>query len=166
MKCNDFEYQMHHTAPYFLGEPLQKNLDDLFWQLMIFLKTKTQIAKYWKRQYIPSNYHIFSQDFFTLLKTWKSSSIACAISMSNVVLCLLWLYKCCKHSSSWVIYVSDQERPGATRSDQERPGATRSDQERPGPRNWRGPQVLGRQRSFGSKWCSTDHPPWSVAIFY
>ena len=51
---------------------------------------------------------------------------------SNVVLRLTWLYKCCKHSSSWVISVSDQERPGATSSDQERPGATRSDQERPG----------------------------------
>ena len=30
MKCNDFEYQMHHTAPHFLGEPLRKILDDLF----------------------------------------------------------------------------------------------------------------------------------------
>ncbi len=25
MKCNNFEGQMHHIAPHFLGEPLQKN---------------------------------------------------------------------------------------------------------------------------------------------
>ncbi len=30
MKCNNFEYQMHHTAPHFLGEPLRKILNDLF----------------------------------------------------------------------------------------------------------------------------------------
>ncbi len=26
MKCNDFECQMHHTAPHFLGEPLSSTL--------------------------------------------------------------------------------------------------------------------------------------------
>ncbi len=47
MKCNDFEYQMHQTAPHFLGEPLRKILDDLFLTTYeFFLKTKTQIAKY------------------------------------------------------------------------------------------------------------------------
>jgi hypothetical protein len=30
MKCNDFECQMHHTAPHFLGKPLRKIFGDLF----------------------------------------------------------------------------------------------------------------------------------------
>ncbi len=47
MKCNNFEYQMHHTAPHFLGEPLQKKFDDLFLTIYdYFLKTRTQIAKH------------------------------------------------------------------------------------------------------------------------
>jgi hypothetical protein len=30
MKCNDFEGQMHHTAPHFFWGTLAKNLDDFF----------------------------------------------------------------------------------------------------------------------------------------
>ncbi len=70
MKCSDFEYQMHHTAPHFLGQPLRKIFVDLFLTTYdFFLKTRTRIAKYWKRHTYSLKLPHLSQDFFTLLKT-------------------------------------------------------------------------------------------------
>ncbi len=119
-----------HSTPFSRGTPCKIFKMPCFWKLVIFWKPNCQTLK-------ASLYSLTLPHFeprFLHLTENRKILIHCLCNFnveddSNVVQCLSWLHKCCKHSSSWVIYVSDQERPGAN-------------QERPRPRNWRWRQVL------------------------
>ncbi len=145
-----------HRTPFSRGTLAKKFRWLIFDSLWLFLKTRIQIAKHWKRLHIPSNRHILSQGFFILLRTWKTSSIACSTSMWKMIAMSCYVLLGCT-------IVADI-RP--LESLCKRPGATRSDHERPGPRNWSWPQVLapGHRRSFADRWTRGDginlHPPW------